>query len=47
MSGSQEFQERRVLRWGGLAGISGAAVFILVFVIVAVFVQPALTGPGG
>jgi hypothetical protein len=29
--------ERRVLRWGGLAGILGAIIFILVFVIVIVF----------
>lgn len=35
-----------MLRWGGLAGVSGAAVFILVFAIVAVFVQPGLTEPG-
>jgi magnesium-transporting ATPase (P-type) len=31
-------QEKSVLRWGGLAGILGAIVFILVFVIVIVFV---------
>lgn len=47
MSGPRELQEQRVLRWGGLAGLVGAAVFILVFVIVAVFVKPGLTEPGG
>jgi hypothetical protein len=31
-------QERRVLRWGGLAGIIGGTLFILVFVIVIAFV---------
>ena len=31
-------QEKSVLRWGGLAGILGAIIFILVFVIVIVFV---------
>jgi hypothetical protein len=36
-------QEKSVLRWGGLAGIFGGIVFILVFVIVAVFVGD----PGG
>jgi len=33
-----DLQEKSVLRWGGLAGILGAIVFILVFVIVIVFV---------
>lgn len=33
-------QEKSVLRWGGLAGILGAIIFILVFVIVIVFVGP-------
>jgi len=36
-------QEKSVLRWGGLAGILGAIIFILVFVIVIVFVGPDLT----
>jgi len=36
-------QERSVLRWGGLAGILGGILFILVFVIVALFVGD----PGG
>ena len=36
-------QEKSVLRWGGLAGILGSILFILVFVIVAVFVGD----PGG
>ncbi len=31
-------QEKRVLRWGGLAGILGSIIFILVFVIVIVLV---------
>jgi hypothetical protein len=31
-------QEKRVLRWGGLAGILGSLIFIVVFVIVALFV---------
>jgi hypothetical protein len=31
-------QEKRVLKWGGLAGILGAVLFIVVFVIVGVFV---------
>jgi hypothetical protein len=35
-------QEKSVLRWGGLAGILGAIIFILVFVIVIVFVGPDL-----
>jgi hypothetical protein len=33
-------QEKSVLRWGGLAGILGGSIFILVFVVVAVFVGP-------
>lgn len=36
-------QEKRVLQWGGLAGILGAITFILVFGIVIVFVGPDLT----
>jgi hypothetical protein len=38
-------QRGRVLRWGGAAGILGSFVFVLVFVIVAVFVgsEPAET----
>src|SRR5262245_54580095 len=36
-------QEKSVLRWGGLAGMLGGILFILVFVIVAVFVGD----PGG
>lgn len=36
-------QEKIVLLWGGLAGIVGSIIFILVFVIVAVFVGD----PGG
>lgn len=31
-------EDRRVLRWGGLAGILGGVLFIVVFVIVGVFV---------
>jgi Domain of unknown function (DUF4386) len=31
-------QEKRVLRWGGLAGILGSIIFILIFVFVSVFV---------
>jgi Domain of unknown function (DUF4386) len=33
-------EERSVLRWGGLAGILGAILFILVFVVVIVLVGP-------
>jgi hypothetical protein len=33
-------QDKSVLRWGGLAGILGAILSILVFVVVAVFVGP-------
>jgi hypothetical protein len=40
-------QEKSVLRWGGLAGILGAIIFILVFVIVIVFVGPDLVERGG
>jgi len=39
----QMAQEKSVLRWGGLAGILGGILFMLVFVIVAVFVGD----PGG
>lgn len=46
MSSPQGLQEGLALQWGGLAGIFGAAVFVLVFMIVAVFVQPGLTEPG-
>ena len=38
--------ERSVLRWGGLAGILGSALFMLVFVIVGVFVRAAAAEPG-
>jgi len=31
-------QEKRLLRWGGLAGILGSIVFILVFIVVSVFI---------
>jgi len=40
-------QEKNVLRWGGLAGILGAILFILVFVIVIVFVGPDLAETEG
>jgi hypothetical protein len=33
-------EEKSVLRWGGLAGILGAIIFILVFVVVIAFVGP-------
>ncbi|MGF1505653.1 MAG: DUF4386 family protein [Anaerolineae bacterium] len=33
-----EQQEKRVLQWGGLAGMLGSIIFIFVFVIVGVFV---------
>jgi hypothetical protein len=33
-------QEKSLLRWGGLAGILGAILFILVFIVVAAFVGP-------
>ena len=37
--------ENRVLRWGGLAGVLGGAIFILVFGIVGVFVGEAAVDP--
>src|SRR5688572_22366000 len=40
-------QEKSVLRWGGLAGILGAIIFILVFVIVIVFVGSDFAEPAG
>ena len=40
-------EEQSVLRWGGLAGILGAIIFILVFVIVIVFVGPDSAEPEG
>src|SRR5829696_7398846 len=40
-------EEKRVLRWGGLAGILGGIIFILVFVIVIVFVGLDPTQPEG
>src|SRR3990170_3854376 len=40
-------EERRVLRWGGLAGILGGLIFILVFVIVGVFVGAEPAEPAG
>jgi hypothetical protein len=38
MNDLEMIEERRVLRWGGLAGILGSIVMIVVFAIVAVFV---------
>lgn len=38
-------QEKTVLRWGGLSGISGGLLFIVVFVFVAVFVGIETIGP--
>jgi hypothetical protein len=40
-------EDRDVLRWGGLAGIVGALLFVLVFAIVAVFAGPDPAGPAG
>jgi hypothetical protein len=40
-------EEQSVLRWGGLAGILGAIIFILVFVIVIAFVGPEPAEPEG
>lgn len=40
-------EERRVLRWGGLAGILGGLVFILVFIIVGVFIGADPAEPAG
>jgi hypothetical protein len=46
MQGVQALEnEKRVLRWGGLAGVLGGVLFILVFVIVGVFVGAAATDP--
>jgi Domain of unknown function (DUF4386) len=45
MTDVQAADQRCVLRWGGAAGILGSVIFVLVFVIVAVFVgsEPAET----
>jgi hypothetical protein len=41
MNDSQKMeQEKSVLRWGGLAGLLGAILFILVMVFVGIFVPP-------
>jgi Domain of unknown function (DUF4386) len=40
-------EEKSVLRWGGLAGILGAIIFILVFVIVIAFVGADPAEPDG
>ena len=36
-----------ILRWGGLAGIGGSALFVIVFAIVAIFAGPEPVGPAG
>jgi hypothetical protein len=46
MNDLETMEERRVLRWGGLAGILGSIVMIVVFAIVAVFVGPDVLGEG-
>jgi hypothetical protein len=46
MHNVETIEERRVLRWGGLAGILGSIVMIVVFVIVAVFVGPDVLEEG-
>ena len=40
-------EDRTVLRWGGLASIGGAVLFILVFAIVIVFAGPDPAEPDG
>jgi hypothetical protein len=40
-------EEKSVLRWGGLAGILGAIIFIAVFVVVIVLVGPDPAQPEG
>ena len=40
-------EEKSVLRWGGLAGILGAIIFVLVFVVVIVFVGADPAKPEG
>jgi hypothetical protein len=40
-------EEKSVLRWGGLAGILGAIIFVLVFVVVIVFVGADPAQPEG
>jgi hypothetical protein len=40
-------EERRVLRWGGLAGILGGILFLLVFVFVIAVVGPDPADPAG
>lgn len=43
----QQEQDRRVLKWGGLAGMIGSIVFVVVFVIVFVFVGSDPNEPMG
>jgi hypothetical protein len=45
--GQQVEQERSVLKWGGLAGMAGSLIFVIVFVIVAVFVGSDTNEPMG
>src|SRR5947209_8097563 len=45
MKSMSSTQEKRVLRWGGLAGILGGIVFILVPVVQFGFVPPAPSDP--
>src|SRR5688572_22869116 len=40
-------EEKKVLRWGGLAGVLGGILFILVFAIVIVFVGEGPAEPEG
>jgi hypothetical protein len=40
-------EERRVLQWGGLAGILGSIIFVLVFILVIAFVGPDPADPAG
>jgi len=48
MSGSQMLdQKKSVLRWGGLAGLLGAFLFLLVMVFVIVFIPPDPTELSG
>lgn len=40
-------EERRVQRWGGLAGLTGGVLFLFVFFFVGAIVGPDPAGPGG
>jgi hypothetical protein len=47
MNDQQLMQEKRVLRWGGLAGILGGLLFMVVFAVVIAFVGANPAEPAG